>query len=859
MVLAVGILSLAAWLLPAYLSAESYRRRLEAGLESVLHRPASFGSASFRLLPRPGFTLENVIIREDPAFGREPFARIDRVDCDLRWSTLWRRRMDFARLRLSRPSLNLARDERRKWNIEDFLVKTGVTRGDGATAEKGTRQPIEIEAEDARLNFKEGDNKRPFAIVGLLARLNFDPAQGRIRFQLGGNPVRTDLPYPPPGRVELSGEWFPGSDLEGVLDASLRTRGALLYNWVPMVTGANHEIYGVMDADARIHGSFQKIKVDGEASVVQLHRWEMLPPADPMPIRLQYRGAYDIIQGRVVIESAEASFAGSNLHLTGTVENISETPELDLVVALERSRLEDWSGLAHRLWRYPDSVRLSGRVDGLLTIQGHGADRRYGGFISAREARLMTPSGSSPISDLAVRVDGTGVRLAPVTISIAPRFVLGIEGAVHPATSPAKGGGKGQAARYEISMTAKSFSLSEAVRFARALGVPSAMRIDAHGVGNATGLLAGVAWPPAKPHIAVKGDVRSARLLVPGLTEPLNIPGARIQVTGDRIVIDSLTAVIGSSILTGRVGHQGPKQSPWQIDLKANTLSVEESAAWFDTLGHRTPAPLLERIPGLGSSAARRSAASVLFTSLNARGRFATPVLTYRALRLQDFETSLDLSGRILQLSKVAFHAGKGRGEGRARLDLTQSPAQISGEISVADLKLESFSNRLPPVLAKARGEISGTAEFRTRGLSRSEMSAYLEATGKARLEGIVLGDFDPLEALARRTMPEPSRHSHRDVAVRPAEIAFEIRDRKVSVVNQTIEMEGARLALTGDWVFNGPLDLEVSAHLRRVKREWVSPGRRGLSAPSAATIHLTGPFDGLVAQPAPSARQASR
>src|SRR5579863_10116019 len=71
---AVLFLALAAWFLPSLVSVERYRRRLEAGLEQALKRPVDFGAVSLRLLPRPGFVIENVVVHEDPRFGIEPFA-----------------------------------------------------------------------------------------------------------------------------------------------------------------------------------------------------------------------------------------------------------------------------------------------------------------------------------------------------------------------------------------------------------------------------------------------------------------------------------------------------------------------------------------------------------------------------------------------------------------------------------------------------------------------------------------------------------------------------------------------------------------------------------------------------------------
>ncbi|MBI4166226.1 MAG: hypothetical protein HY508_10895 [Acidobacteria bacterium] len=847
-------LALTAWFLPSQFSAERYRRRLEAGLEALLHRPASFASASFHLLPQPGFALENVVIREDPAFGPEPFARIDHVVCDLRWSSFWHRGLDCARLGLTRPSFNIARDARGEWNLENFLVMTGVTTGHPLPADYSTPLPFDIKIEDARLNFKQGDYKKPFAIVELHGRLNFDPVRKRIRFNLTGNPVRMDIAFAPPGSVEISGSWSPGPDLSGAFDATLRTRAASLYNWVPLITGTDREIYGVMDADIRLRGSLRTASIEGECLISQIHRSDLPPPADPMPIRLRVRAGYDLTRGRLVVESAEAMFSDSSVHLTGTVAKIPEMPELDLVVALEHTQLEDWNRLARRLWPTPIGLTLAGRLDGLLTIQGHAGGRRYGGFIAGRGARLVTSAEAFPVSDLALRFDQKGARLDPVILTLAPRSTLAIEGALYPSRASAKHEGGTEPPRYELRLDTKSADLRDVVRFARALGISTFKTVDAQGLGNSTALLRGAAWPPSKPAVSVKAEIRSARLLIPGLTEPLNIPRARLQLTDHLLVIDSLTAVIGSSIFTGRVERSRITGNPWQFDLQANSLSVEEGAAWFDALGHRPSLALLERIPGLGSNATRRAVASGLFTSINARGNFSTPLLTYRSLRLQNFEASLSLSNRILGLSGVSFHAGRGRGEASAHVNLNQSPAQIAAEV-----KLETMADRLPPALRKARGVISGMAQIRTTGLSRSEMAANLEAEGRARLERVNFGDFDPLGAILRRTRNSDIDRPRREASVKTAEIIFGIRDRQVNLVNQQIDVDGTTLVLNGSWTLNGPLDLEVIADFRQHKRPWAAAGASQTEAAPAATLHLTGPLGEVQSQVVGMAPLASR
>jgi len=173
------LLGLAAWTVPTYFSAERYRRRLQAGLEQSLHRPVKFGASSFRLLPRPGFSLENVEVQEDPDFGSEPFARVDSIDCDLRWHSLWRSRMDFAHLHLYRPSFNVVLNPRGEWNVGKLLIQSGVTAPAGVGGRSQSvaeAEQLDLRVDDARINFQVGPNKKPFALTDVQARLQVNPA-----------------------------------------------------------------------------------------------------------------------------------------------------------------------------------------------------------------------------------------------------------------------------------------------------------------------------------------------------------------------------------------------------------------------------------------------------------------------------------------------------------------------------------------------------------------------------------------------------------------------------------------------------------------------------------------------------------
>lgn len=836
------LLAAAGWVLPQFLSAERYRRRLEAGLERALHRTVTFGSISLRLLPRPGFSVENAVIGEDAAFGTEPFARVDRLDCDLRWGSLFERRLEISRLSLERPSFNLVRNAGGDWNIESLLGSSARSSPGAGTSPRGG---LHVEAEDARLDFKLGENKKPFAITNVRGHLDFE-GNRVITFSLKGSPVRTDLTLPTPGDFDLSGRWTPSAGPEGNFDATLQTRGSMLYDWIPLITRHNPEIYGLVDATVHLAGSLRALAVEGQVRIAQLHRWDQPPPSGSLNTEVHFRARYTRAGGRLMLESVDGSFADSHVHVTGSVDEVFSSPALDLVVAVERSRLEDFHALTARFKPRLGNWKISGRADALMTVQGPWRERRYGGFVDIRNVRLETLAGTYPVSEIALRIDPEGARLAPVRVSLAPRVELLAEGRVRRWRHRHRAGGGNL--QYELALSAKSVPLHDLLRFARGVGVKAAEGLDARGTASAKFHLAGPAWPFARPAVTGHADLHAARLLIPGLTEPLNVPKAHLQVRNRKIVADPFVAVIGTSIFTGKLQHQGGRAQPWTADVRANSLSIEQGALWFDVLGNRTPVPLLERLPGLRSLVARRTRAASLFSALNVRGRFSSPLVTYRALALHDFQARVGISGRVVRVSRATFRTGGGRGKGKLTVNLTRSPAHLTADAALEGAHLQPLAPFLPADLEKLRGVYSASGHFETMGLSRQEVGSNLQGQASVRLRNVSLGDFDPLRKLARASGEGLSEAVHHETNFRAATFTLEVNNRRVTVTSSPIEFSGAQVKMSGTYAFSGAVNLNLSADLRGLTRPWLTAADAAHPT-QALKLHLTGSLHKLTVE----------
>ncbi|HLI30282.1 MAG TPA: AsmA family protein, partial [Terriglobia bacterium] len=467
--LAFAALLLAAWLIPPFFHAGRYRRVLQSELENRLGRPVEFGAVHLRLLPHPGFSMENVVIEENPGFGWEPFARVASVECDLRWRSLWSSHVGCSRILLDHPTVDIARNAAGKWNIGTFLRRSGAASAPHPARKAPLPGGFVLEARDARINFTLGATQKPFVINRVQAQVQFDPASRLVRFDLTGAPQRIDLASPPPSQVRLSGVW----NSQGIFRAALSTQGSLLYGWIPLLTGHDAGIYGIVDANLNLTGSVKRIAVRGHMHLDQLHRRESLPPSSSMPVDVSFSGLWDRNRQQLMVRRLDATFAGSHIHAAGALTGAPRQPQLNMVVAVQRSRLENLISLAARLTGHRASVRAAGRLDGLLTIQGPWKARRYAGLLSIRSMSVRTGDARFSFPEVSVRIDRQGAHLVPLRFHPAAGVTCLAQGILTPAfpdaKSPVRTWRRAARGSYALSITLSKAPLHGLIRLAAEL------------------------------------------------------------------------------------------------------------------------------------------------------------------------------------------------------------------------------------------------------------------------------------------------------------------------------------------------------------------------------------------------------
>jgi hypothetical protein len=385
-------------LLPPYISVNRYQHRIATSISNSLGRPVHLDKVSLNLLPLPGFTLENFVVDEDPAFGSEPVIRANSVRATLRLSSLWSRRVEFSTISFDEPSVNLVHSSSGKWNLESILLHAAhISAAPTAQRQAGPapRFPY-IEATGARLNLKLDHEKSPFSLTDADFALWLpDPQQWHLR--LSAHPARTDTDVSDTGILELEGTLGRAASL-GQVPISLRGtwRNAPLGGASRFLLGHDAGLRGEMVLTANAQGTVSNSQVQARLRLTGTRRADFVP-AQPMDVDLQ------------CLSTATANFhsfedircswppAGSSdapiLAVTGSLPDLRKPRSADLQIGtpgLPAATLLDWLHVASS--RVPADITASGALTGNLTYApASSGTLPWRGDLTVTNATLINP------------------------------------------------------------------------------------------------------------------------------------------------------------------------------------------------------------------------------------------------------------------------------------------------------------------------------------------------------------------------------------------------------------------------------------------------------------------------------------
>jgi hypothetical protein len=722
--------------------ASRLKSRIASSISSAVGRPVEIGSVHLRLLPRPGFDLENLVVYDDPAFGAEPMLRAGAVTADLRLTSLLRGRMEIARLDLTEPSLNLVHAPNGRWNLEALLERSA--HNPLAPTAKAKTEPRSgfpyIEATSARINFKNGPEKKPYALTNADFSL-WQDSENSWGVRLQAQPFRSDLNLNDTGTLRVNGTWQRAAVLrETPLQFSVEWSRAQLGQLTKFFTGNDQGWRGGTQIDVTLSGTPGKLQVGADAALQDFRRYD-ISSGQPLRLSTHCDAQFSSVNQEFRDVLCRAPVSSGLVTLKGDM-TLSGSGRYGLVLIAQNVPASAALALALRAKKnLPEDLAADGVVNGNFTIERDAppAPVRVAGSGECSQFRLASVASQATIGPLTIPF-ALAIADAPSSGASRPRqhkllpairrsdgeriefgpFVLGGQasassGPAAARTLPPTVSGWVNRSGYNFSVVGEG-EIAKALRVTRMLGIPALqaaaqgtaqvnLRITGVWAGPGTGTVSG--FPT--PQVTGSARLRNIRATLHGAGGPVDIASADLQFLSDEIQVDKLNARAAGTLWTGSLrmprGCGTPGACEVHFNLNANEIDLSELSEWVNPLPRERP---WYRV--LDPSA--QSGAPFL-ANLRASGRVNADRLLARAFEATHISADATLTGGKLQVSSLTadFLAGKYRGE--VVIDSGAKPAACSGKGSLAAVSLAPLSDAMHDQwivgTANASYELKGT------------------------------------------------------------------------------------------------------------------------------------------------------
>ncbi len=770
--------------------AQRLKSRIISSISSAVGRSVDIGSVHVRLLPRPGFDLENLVVYDDPAFGAEPILRASEVTAALRLTSLLRGHLEIARLDLTEPSLNLVHGDRGGWNLETLIERSAHTPLAPTAKTKSEPRPgfPYIQATGARINFKNGREKKPYALTNADFSL-WQESENTWGVRLKAQPFRADVSSNDTGLLQMNGTWQRAATLRDTpLDFTLEWSRAQLGQVTKLFTGNDQGWRGAVQLDVTAKGTPLKLRIASDTAIQDFRRYD-ITTGEALRVAAHCDGQYSSLDHRIHALLCKAPLGDGVVSLEGEA-GLPSQHSYSLTVSSENLPASAALALAQRAKRnLPEDLTTSGTIRGNVSIQRRGA------------ASKLELEGQGEISDFLVASAANKADLGPETVPFVfvsdassrntalkrqkargnppglrapegPHVEFGPFAIAHATAQGLTAQGWINRGGYNVAVTGEA-EIGKTLRLARLAGLP-ALQSAAEGTAIMNLQIAG-AWKgwgssaPATfpgPQMIGTAKLHNVQVAVRGASGALEIVSADLQLAPDMVRVAKLNAKAADAAWTGSVelprGCGTPASCEVHFDLVANQIVISDLRKWA------IPRPR-ERswYQVLGASA---NITPPFLETLRASGRVATDNLHVQNLGLTRASASVQVDRGKLQISDFVADVFGGKQKGDWLVDLSVKPAVCSGSGKLTGASLARLAD------ATKDAWISGTATatYELRG----PCTAELWQTGEGNLQ------FDVRDgALTHISLAEdegPLKFARLSAQARLDSGKFEIKDGKL-------------------------------------------------------------------------------
>ena len=605
---AAVLLVLIAGFAAPYINADKYGERLRRRLSAALARPVEFrGKVQFSLF-RGGFSVEDVVIHEDPSIGLEPIAYVDSMSVQPRIWALAMGRFEVASIRLEGASINLSKSgpasEWGHWNFASFVDRSVLG-----------RVPA-VHVRDSRIHFKFGEAQSVFYLTD--TDLDISPpgsARGGWSIECSAKPARTDRTAQGLGAFKLKGHWYLAPER---VDLDLQLDRSGLGEITALVSGQTGGVHGTVSSRLHLAGPLGQIGIVGRINIEDVHRWDLLPQhGRGWP--LDVRGRLDLTSQQLELQSASVDATALPLWLRFRASNYLSQPQWAIALNWNRFPMGPLLELArHMGLETPNGLQLVGTIDGAIGYSGQGSLQ---GELALHDTAVTIP-GSPPL-----RFEQAEIVLDRGHAHLMPTQVRG--DASDEARIEADYGL--DAGSFDLAISTEAMRVGSLRAQVALAAVPWLEQVQsgtwsgnlhyrrAPGVGNNAGTRlphaeseAVLDGRPERPRIASQarraaaagwsGDIQveQAAIPIPGLADPVHLTAAHARIDGAHVIVDQVRGEAGKLQFTGDYAYQPGAARPHRLRLRA----TEWNAADLET----ECMPVLHRSSGLIARALGRVA-----------------------------------------------------------------------------------------------------------------------------------------------------------------------------------------------------------------------------------------------------------
>src|SRR3972149_6842310 len=129
----LGLMLVAALLLPYFFDADRYRPAIASAIEDATGRKVAIGKVRARLLPTPGFSVDGFRLANPPGFPDGDVLAVETLRGSLTWGVIFGGELKLTPVELVKPRLVLLEDDRGRTNYS-FDTPPITTIGNAAPA-----------------------------------------------------------------------------------------------------------------------------------------------------------------------------------------------------------------------------------------------------------------------------------------------------------------------------------------------------------------------------------------------------------------------------------------------------------------------------------------------------------------------------------------------------------------------------------------------------------------------------------------------------------------------------------------------------------------------------------------------------